>query len=147
MAYEFVKLSDVALTESATDPKLLIEEDGEIMRISAANIATPQIKADWDEEDPNSPAFIMNKPEVGGGGGQIITYTNDSGLFLDGNWVSAEEVVNAWNSGAILRIGTTDMRSVGLVVHVFYDVNSGSDIPSSASLTYYDGESLQTVYC
>lgn len=146
MAYEFVKLSDVTLTESATDPKLLIEEDGEIMRISAANIATPQIKADWDEEDPNSPAFIMNKPEVGGGGGgQVITYTNNSGLFLDGNYVSAEEVVNAWKNGAILRVGYED--SNGLVVHVSYGVNSGSDVPAWATLTYFDGASITTVDC
>ena len=73
MAYDFVKLSETTLVESAADPNLLIEDGGEIKRISANNIATPQVQSDWNETDVSNPAFILNKPE-NIGGSNIITY-------------------------------------------------------------------------
>ena len=61
MAYTYKKLTDVDLVESATTPNLLIEEGGDIKKISASNLVTPQTKADWEETDPNSAAFILNQ--------------------------------------------------------------------------------------
>lgn len=147
MAYEFVKLSEVTLTESANDPKLLIEDGGEIMRISAANVATPQIKADWNEEDPNSPAFIMNKPDGAGGGANVVTYTIVSGaLQLDGSAATAQSVIDEWNNGSILRIATTAPSDTGgdvsSVVNISYTIASGA---ASGTLYYYSGTSISSV--
>lgn len=147
MAYEFVKLSDVTLTEFATDPNLLIEEGGEIKRISAANVATPQVKADWNEEDPNSAAFILNKPEVGGGGANVVTYTVVSGaLQLDGVTTTAQAVIDEWNNGSILRIATTAPSDTGgdvsSVVNISYTIASGA---ASGTLYYYSGTSISSV--
>ena len=60
MAYNYKKLADVTLVESTTEPNILIEDSGDIKKISASNIATPQARADWEETDPNSFAFILN---------------------------------------------------------------------------------------
>lgn len=52
MAIQTTKLSEVEIIESAVDPKLVIEDEGEIKRISPEAIA---------------PSYIQNKPESLGG--------------------------------------------------------------------------------
>ena len=64
MAYDFIKLNETTLVESAADPNLLIEDGGEIKRISANNVATPQVQSDWNETDTSSDAYIKNKPII-----------------------------------------------------------------------------------
>ena len=64
MAYNYKKLADVNLVESAVEPNILIEDSGDIKKISAPNLVTTQVKADWEETDPNSAAFILNKPDL-----------------------------------------------------------------------------------
>ena len=74
MAYSYKKLTDVALVETAETPNLLIEEGGDIKKISASNLVTPQTKANWEETDPNSFAFILNKPDLSQvGGANVVT--------------------------------------------------------------------------
>jgi hypothetical protein len=127
MAYTYKKLTDVELVESATEPNLLIEDGGDIKKISASNIAVPQVKADWDEEDETSPAFIMNKPDLSevGGGANVVTYTIVSGILqLDGVAVTAQAIVDEWNNGSILRI--SDANQLGSILSITYAVASGS---------------------
>ena len=126
MAYTYKKLTDVELVESAVEPNLLIEDGGDIKKISASNIAVPQVKADWNEEDETSPAFIMNKPDLSsvGGGANVVTYTVVSGaLQLDGVNTTAQAVIDEWNNGSILRINETN--ALGSVVSINYTVASG----------------------
>lgn len=115
MAYTYKKLTDVDLVESATTPNLLIEEGGDIKKISASNLVTPQTKSDWEETDPNSSAFILNKPDLSqAGGANVVTYTiANSGLNLNGATVTAQSVIDEWKNGSILRIDETSALSGG----------------------------------
>ena len=152
MAYTYKKLTDVEVVESATTPYLLIEDRGDIKKIAASNLTSPQVKSDWNEEDANSPAFILNKPEsLGeGGGARVITYTLSSGLFLDGSAVTAQQVMEEWNNGSILRVeqlhsGTFGTSQFGSVVSITYNVMSAS-VSAQVFYTQGSGISSYTVY-
>jgi hypothetical protein len=143
MAYTYKKLTDVELVESAVEPNLLIEDGGDIKKISASNIAVPQVRADWNEEDATSLAFIMNKPDLSevGGGANVITYTiNSSTLMLDGVATTAQEVLDEWNNGSILRINGAG--ALGSVLSINYVEASGS---VSATLYYTTNSSIASV--
>lgn len=141
MAY--IKLNEVELVTSSVEPNFLIEEDGEIKRISASDIVSPRTQANWDETDPTSPAFILNKPESlnggnsgGNSGGKVITYTFDSSsLLIEGNVVTAQEVLDEWNAGSILRLAISDTNQSN-VFNVSYTMNSG--ILSALTIKYLD---------
>lgn len=145
MAYTYQKLADVTLVDSAVEPNLLIEDGGDIKKISASNIAVPQVKADWNETDATSAAFILNKPDlsqVGGGGANVVTYTIVSGaLQLDGVATTAQAVVDEWNNGSILRIA--DINRSGSVVEVSYTAASGA--VSAATLSYYSNSTIASI--
>ena len=148
MAYTYKKLADVTLVESATMPNLLIEEDGDIKKISASNIVTPQTKADWEETDPNSSAYILNKPDLSQtGGANIITYTISSGrLWLNGSSVSAQSVIDEWKNGSILRIDETSSisgGSLGTISNIKYALSSGSLY--STTIYYYSNGQLASL--
>lgn len=98
MAYTYKKLTDVALVESAEAPNLLIEEGGDIKKISSSNLVTPQTKADWEETDPNSFAFILNKPDLSqAGGANVVTYTiSGTKLWLNGAAATSQSVIDEW---------------------------------------------------
>lgn len=145
MAYSYKKLTDVALVESAETPNLLIEEGGDIKKISVSNLVTPQTKADWEETDPNSFAFILNKPDLSQvGGAKIVTYTIvNSALNLNGVAVSAQSVIDEWNNGSILRINETNSSSggsMGAVSNIKYTTHSGA--LTSTTVYYYSNGTL-----
>ena len=140
MAYVYKKLTDVPLVESAIEPNIIIEDSGDIKKISASNIATPQTRADWEEKDPNSFAFILNKPDLSqAGGANVVTYTVASGaLKLNGVAVTAQSVIDEWKNGSILRIDETNTisgGSLGAVSNIKYTINSGS--LASTTIYYY----------
>lgn len=146
MAYDFVKLSETTLVESAADPNLLIEDGGEIKRISANNVTTPQVQSDWNETDVNNPAFILNKPE-NIGGSNIITYTISSGmLMLNGATTTPQSVVDAWNNGSILRISSVSGTycTEGNVIGIYYGLSSGK-VGDYCLISYYLSNSIQQV--
>lgn len=136
MAYTYKKLTDVDLVESATTPNLLIEEGGDIKKISASNLVTPQTRADWEETDPNSFAFILNKPDLSQ---NVVTYTIVNGsLKLNGNAVTTQSVIDEWKKGSILRIDETNVStggSLGAVSNIKYSLASGAI--SSTTIYYY----------
>ena len=144
MAYTYQKLTDVTLVDSAVEPNLLIEDGGDIKKISASNIAVPQIKADWNETDATSAAFILNKPDLSqvGGGANVVTYTPGSGgLMLNGVLTTAQAVIDEWNNGSILRINNPNRSSS--VVEVTYTAASG--VVSTATLSYYSNSAITSI--
>ena len=145
MAYTYKKLTDVALVESAETPNLLIEDGGDIKKIPSSNLVTPQTKADWAETDPNSFAFILNKPDLSqvGGGANVVTYTiAGTSLNLNGVAVTAQSVIDEWNNGSILRIDETNPTtggSLGAVSNIKYTVGSGGRLASTTIYYYSNG--------
>ena len=140
MAYNYKKLADVNLVESAVEPNILIEDSGDIKKISAPNLVTTQVKADWEETDPNSAAFILNKPDLSQtGGANVVTYTVASGVLrLNDVAVTRQSVIDEWKNGSILRIDETTASSggsLGAVSNVKYTLNSG--ILASTTIYYY----------
>lgn len=137
MAYVYKKLTDVPLVESAIEPNVIIEDSGDIKKISASNLAAKQTRADWKENDPNSLAFILNKPDLSHvGGANVVTYTVVNGsLKLNGNAVTAKSVIDEWNNGSILRID--EGQSLSEIYSIFYTIASGSTLPSAATIYYY----------
>ena len=137
MAYTYKKLADVTLVESAAEPNILIEDSGDIKKISASNLVTPQTKSDWEETNPNSPAFILNKPDLSQtGGANVVTYTVAGGVLkLNGAAVTRQSVIDEWKNGSILRID--EGQSLSEIYSIFYTVASGSTLPSTATIYYY----------
>ena len=137
MAYNYKKLADVTLVESAAEPNILIEDSGDIKKISAPNLVTTQVKADWEETDPNSAAFILNKPDLSQtGGANVVTYTVAGGVLnLNGVAVTRQSVIDEWKNGSILRID--EGQSLSEIYSIFYTIASGSTLPSTATIYYY----------
>lgn len=107
MSYEFIKLNEVEKVDSSYNASLLIEQNGEIKRLSTENInfggGGQQVQADWNEKDDTSPAYIMNKPEING---NIVYISLDcGGVFSksDGTAFTVNELKELWKSGARIR--------------------------------------------
>ena len=148
MAYTYKKLADVTLVESAVEPNILIEDSGDIKKISAPNLVTTQVKADWEETDPNSAAFILNKPDLSQtGGANVVTYTVAGGVLkLNDIAVTRQSVIDEWKNGSILRIDETTASSggsLGAVSNIKYTLNSGA--LSSTTIYYYSNGTLASL--
>lgn len=144
MAYVYKKLTDVSLVESAIEPNVIIEDSGDIKKISASNLAAKQTRADWEETDPNSLAFILNKPDLSQvGGANVVTYTIASGaLKLNGVAVTAKSVIDEWKNGSILRIDETNSTvggSLGAVSNIKYSLGSGGMLGPTTIYYYSNG--------
>lgn len=148
MAYTYKKLADVPLVESAAEPNILIEDSGDVKKISANNLVTPQTRADWEETNPNSFAFILNKPDLSQvGGANVVTYTISAGVLkLNGVAVTRQSVIDEWKNGSILRIDETNTisgGSLGSVSNIKYTIVSGA--LSSTTIYYYSNGLVQTL--
>ena len=148
MAYSYKKLADVALVESAAEPNILIEDSGDIKKISAPNLVTTQVKADWEETDPNSYAFILNKPDLSQtGGSNVVTYTVAGGVLkLNDVAVTRQSVIDEWKNGSILRIDETTASSggsLGAVSNIKYSLVSGA--LQSTTIYYYSNGVLTSL--
>ena len=152
MAYSYKKLADVTLVESAVEPNVLIEDSGDVKKIPASNLVAKQTRADWEETDPNSLAFILNKPDLSQtGGANVITYTissTSSGtkLWLNNAAATSQSVIDEWKNGSILRIdetNTTAGGSLGAVSNIKYTIVSGA--LSSTTIYYYSNGTLASL--
>lgn len=148
MAYTYKKLADVTLVESAAEPNILIEDSGDIKKIPASNIATPQTRADWEETDPNSFAFILNKPDLSPvGGANVVTYTVTGGVLkLNDVAVTRQSVIDEWKNGSILRIDETTASSggsLGAVSNIKYTIASGA--LASTTIYYYSNGVIKSL--
>ena len=140
MAYSYKKLADVTLVEAAVEPNVLIEDSGDVKKIPASNLVAKQTRADWEETDPNSLAFILNKPDLSqAGGANVVTYTISAGVLkLNGVSATAQSVIDEWKNGSILRIDETSAisgGSLGAVSNIKYTIVSGA--LSSTTIYYY----------
>ena len=148
MAYSYKKLADVTLVESAVEPNVLIEDSGDVKKIPASNLVAKQTRADWEETDPNSLAFILNKPDLSQtGGANVVTYTISAGVLkLNDVAVTRQSVIDEWKNGSILRIDETTASSggsLGAVSNIKYTVNSG--ILASTTIYYYSNGTLASL--
>ena len=144
MAYAYKKLADVTLVESAAEPNVLIEDSGDVKKIPASNLVAKQTRADWEETDPNSLAFILNKPDLSQtGGANVVTYTisntaSGKKLWLNNAAATRQSVIDEWKNGSILRIDETTASSggsLGAVSNIKYTIVSGA--LSSTTIYYY----------
>ena len=150
MAYSYKKLADVTLVESAAEPNILIEDSGDIKKISAPNLVTTRVKADWEETDPNSAAFILNKPDLSQvGGANVVTYTISGGVLkLNGVAVTRQSVIDEWKNGSILRIDETNSLSggsLGAVSNIKYLLGSGGLSLNTVTIYYYSNGVLTSL--
>ena len=154
MAYSYKKLADVTLVESAAEPNILIEDSGDVKKIPACNLAAKQTRADWEETDPNSAAFILNKPDLSqAGGANVITYTisnttSGTKLWLNNAAATAQSVIDEWKNGSILRIDETNTLSggsVGAVSNIKYSLGSGGSSLGSVTVYYYSNGTLTSL--
>ena len=152
MAYVYKKLTDVSLVESAIEPNVIIEDSGDIKKISASNLVAKQTRADWEETDPNSLAFILNKPDLSQvGGANVVTYTissTSSGtkLWLNNAAATSQSVIDEWKNGSILRINETNSLSggsLGAVSNIVYSIASGA--LASTTVYYYSNGVLKSL--
>lgn len=148
MAYSYKKLADVTLVESAAEPNVLIEDSGDVKKISASNLVAKQTRADWEETDPNSLAFILNKPDLSQtGGANVVTYTVAGGVLkLNDVAVTRQSVIDEWKNGSILRIDETTVSSggsLGAVSNIKYTIVSGA--LSSTTIYYYSNGTLASL--
>ena len=148
MAYSYKKLADVTLVESAAEPNVLIEDSGDVKKIPASNLVAKQTRADWEETDPNSLAFILNKPDLSQvGGANVVTYTvAGSALNLNGVAVTAQSVIDEWKNGSILRIDETNSTtggSLGAVSNIKYSLASGA--LNSTTIYYYSNGAIKSL--
>lgn len=143
MAIQTTKLSEVEVIQSAIDPKLVIEDEGEIKRISPEAIAPSQVQADWEETDVSSPAYILNKPEsLGSSGGEVVYYYPNSGNLIEeatSALASKATIVSQWNAGSRIRIRTGINATIsGDVIGVSYSLASGV-VSGNVTLSYVQG--------
>ena len=148
MAYSYKKLADVTLVESAVEPNVLIEDSGDVKKIPASNLVAKQTRADWEETDPNSLAFILNIPDLSQtGGANVVTYTISAGVLkLNGVSATAQSVIDEWKNGSILRIdetNTTTGGSLGAVSNIKYTIVSGA--LSSTTIYYYSNGAIASL--
>lgn len=106
MAYNFTKLTEVAMVENTGDNvNLLVEQNNDIKRMNISDI--PQrAQADWNETNESSPAFILNKPDLSsiGGGNAAITYFIISGVYIkdeNNTTISKAIMEEALNNGIV----------------------------------------------
>ena len=151
MAYSYKKLADVTLVESAVEPNVLIEDSGDVKKIPASNLVAKQTRADWEETDPNSLAFILNKPDLSqAGGANVVTYTisntaSGTKLWLNNAAATRQSVIDEWKNGSILRIDETNSTggSLGAVSNIKYTIVSGA--LSSTTIYYYSNGTLASL--
>ena len=149
MAIQTTKLSEVEIIESPVNPNFIIEDEGEIKRIPPEAITPAQVQADWEETDASSPAYILNKPESLGGGGEVVQYYLDSGTLkeqITSAAASKATIVNQWNTGARIRIinstsvGGNSTTTSGDAIGVNYSLSNGV-ISGNVTLSYVQGGS------
>lgn len=152
MAYEYKKLGEVDVVDYVTEEStLLIEEEGEIKRTPVSNFTSDveQVQADWNEEDSDSPAFILNKPKTMGGSEVIIYSVNSGALYSQyGDPVDGGEVLDAYERGAIMRVAVVDNPdpTMGCVLGVrAYTDDGGSGSAYTCQVSYFNGTSISSV--
>lgn len=128
MSYEFIKLSEVEEVDTSYNANLLIEENGEIKRLSTENInfgnSGNQVQSDWNETDDTSPAFIANKPSMP----EPVTFYIATGsiLGLNGQNQTVQMVKDIWDSGTNVRFKPVYNGQESVVLSAYFGESSGT---------------------
>ena len=137
MSYNFVKLSEVEKISTPQNASLLIEQNGEIKRLSTDDInfgggngGGTQVQADWNETDTDSPAYIWNKPQDAYAP-TILNFTwgcgTGSWLELNGAQWSFDQLRSEWAKGTPMRIGDGNIVEISIMSgtsrHITYFMN------------------------
>ena len=129
MSYEFTKLSDVTLVDTpASSANVLIEEGGTVKKVPKAKIGA---QADWNETNANSPAFILNKPELGGGAKVTYLFAH-SGAVLGFN-----SLYDVKNPNTPLTFQEAKNALTNGVVRFCSDASVERGCTSASSIIYY----------
>lgn len=140
MAYEFTKLSEVTEVTSVSDPKLLVEDGGEIVRIAATEVITGGTTSDGGTTD--------NTPSTGSTSSTKIYYYQGSAQFADslGNVVDGMTLYNEFATGTrIVLEGYSGARSE--VISVYYTMSTASYYVYCVAVSCaYNGSSDLTTY-
>ena len=123
------KLSDATLVSTpAPNANVLIEESGVLKKVSKAEIGA---QADWDETDETSPAFILNKPELGGGSKVTYLFAH-SGAVLGFN-----SLYDVKNPNTPLTFQEAKNALTNGVVRFCSDASVERGCNSASSIIYY----------
>lgn len=146
MAYNFVKLNEVELTDSPYNPNFLVEDDGDIKRVPAEAIVVAGVQSDWDEEDENSPAYILNKPEDFGG--QTVFYVDNSGSIVyedDGSPVTPLGLLEDFSNGNVKILNENSSGgSCYTVLNIEFSYASGGHIQSATGYYLDNGNTIKS---
>jgi len=151
MAYQYKKLSEVEMHENPSSPNILVEEGGEVVRVPASNLTTSgsKVQADWNETNEDSPAFILNKPDlgsIGGGdsaGSTVLYHGSSASIYVDENHSQIADYGNIYNdfiAGNRVLVKNDNNGAVVELLGVYYTASTGSEY---VSLVMLDRMSLE----
>ena len=126
------KLSDATLVGTpASNANVLIEESGVLKKVPKAEIGA---QADWNETDETSPAFILNKPEFGGGSKVTYLFAKSAGCLYQG--AEYDTLFDIANPDTPLTFqGVKNAFGSGVVM--FCSNNERLDGSAASSIVYY----------
>jgi hypothetical protein len=83
MAYDFKKLSDVAVVETLADTaNVLIEEDGVIKKVAKGEVGG--VQPDWNQNDPTAKDYVKNRPFWTDDPAETVLLEETELTFVDG---------------------------------------------------------------
>ena len=95
------KITELPIAYSLSGNVGVLANDNGVVKMAA----TSAIQSNWNETNPDSPAFIMNKPEsLGGASGTMYCISVDEIMNLDGSPLTLEQFCNDYRNGVIRTI-------------------------------------------
>lgn len=95
------KITELPIAYSLSGNVGVLANDNGVVKMAA----TSAIQSNWDETNPDSPAFIMNKPEsLSGASGTMYCISVDEIMNLDGSPLTLEQFCNDYRNGVIRTV-------------------------------------------
>ena len=114
MAYEFTKLSEITEVSSASNPKLIVENEGEIVRIAASQVITGGGGGGNSGGETSSPV-------------RVIYAHHSMGTLMDKNYNSYDgaELYRDFASGTRIIVKDFDETASSEVLSIYYTSSTG----------------------
>lgn len=115
MAYEFTKLSEITEISSASNPKLIVENEGEIVRIAASEVITGSGGGGNSGGETSSPV-------------RVIYAHHSMGALMDKNYNSYDgaEIYRDFVNGTRIIVKDFDETASSEVLSVYYTSSTNS---------------------
>lgn len=115
MAYEFTKLSEITEISSASNPKLIVENEGEIVRIAASEVITGGGGGGNSGDNSSSPV-------------RVIYAHHSQGTLMDKDYNSYDgaEIYRDFASGTRIIVKDFDETASSEVLSVYYTSSTNS---------------------